>query len=168
MVTIYSVTVSIFIERKKPSSVIDALMTDWIGQFGVMGALMTDNGGEFNSDEMREITSILNVQLYTTAGESPFQNGSCERVHAITDMMLAKLQAEYDKVNSQTLLSRANMAKNSLQMWNWYSSHQLVFGENPNLPNMMNDSLPAVEETTCSEVFARHSSALHAPRKVLQ
>ena len=54
---------------------------------------MTDNGGEFNSDEMREITSILNVQLYTTAGESPFQNGSCERVHAITDMMLAKLQA---------------------------------------------------------------------------
>lgn len=46
-------TVSIFIERKKPSNIIDALMTQWIGKFGVMGALMTDNGGEFNSDEMR-------------------------------------------------------------------------------------------------------------------
>ena len=44
---------------------------------------MTDNGGEFSSDEMREITSILNIQLCTTAGESPFQNGLCERVHAI-------------------------------------------------------------------------------------
>ena len=26
-----------------------------------------------------------------------FQNGLCERVHAITDMMLAKLEAEYGK-----------------------------------------------------------------------
>ena len=63
---------------------------------------MTDNGGEFNSDEMREITSILNVQLCTTAGESSFQNGLCERVHAITDMMLVKLAADYGKVNTQT------------------------------------------------------------------
>ena len=66
---------------------------------------MTDNGGEFSSEEMREITSILNIQLCTTARESPFQNGLCERVHAITDMMLTKLEAEYGKTNSQTLLS---------------------------------------------------------------
>ena len=59
---------------------------------------MTDNGGEFSSEEMREITSILNIQLCTTAGESPFQNGLCERVHAITDMMLTKLEAEYSKL----------------------------------------------------------------------
>ena len=28
---------------------------------------MTDNGGEFSSDEMREVASILNVRLITTA-----------------------------------------------------------------------------------------------------
>ena len=56
-------TLSIFIDRKKQSNVIDNLMTHWIGKFGVMGALMTDNDGEFSSDEMREITSILNIQL---------------------------------------------------------------------------------------------------------
>ena len=36
---------------------------------------MTDNGGEFSSDEMREVTSILNVKVCTTAGMIPFQNG---------------------------------------------------------------------------------------------
>ena len=159
-------TVSIFIDRKQPSNVIDALMTHWIGRFGVMGALMTDNGGEFNSNEMREVASILNVTLCTTSGESPFQNGLCEKVHAITDMMLIKLEAEYGKMNSQTLLSWANMARNSLQMWNGYSSHQLVFGENPNLPNIMSDNLPAMEGTTSSEVFAKHLNALHAARKI--
>ena len=30
------------------------------------------------------------MQLCTTAGENPFQNGLCERMHAITDMMLLK------------------------------------------------------------------------------
>ena len=149
---------SIFIDRKKPSNVIDNLMTHWIGKCGVMGALMTDNDGELSSDEMREITSILNIQLCTTAGESSFQNGLCKRVHAITDIMLVKLEAEYGKTHSQTLLSWANMARNPLQMWNGYSCHQLVFGENPNLPNIMNDNLPALEGKTSSEVFAKHAA----------
>ena len=56
------------------------------------------------------------------------------------------------------------MARNSLQMWNGYSSHQLVFGENPNLPNMSN-TLPALEGTTGSGVFAQHLNALHDARK---
>ena len=156
---------STFVDRKKPAYIIDALMTQWIGKFGVMRALMTDNGGEFNLDEMRDITSVLNVQLCTTAGESPFQNGLCERVHAITDMMLVKLEADDGKIDSQILLSWANMARNSLQMWNGYSSHHLVFGENPNHPNIMNNKLPALQGTTSSEGFAEHLNALHAARK---
>lgn len=83
-------------------------------------------------------------------GESPFQSGLCERVHAVTDMVLVKLKAEYGKTNHQTLLSWANMARNSLQMWNGFSSHHLMFGENPNLPNLMNDNLPALEGRTSS------------------
>ena len=55
---------------------------------------MTDNGGEFSSDEMRQVMSVLNVRVITTAVESPFQNGLCERVHAVTDMMLLKLEEE--------------------------------------------------------------------------
>lgn len=50
-------------------------MSHWIGIFGVMGAIMTDNGGKFNSEEMPEVAAILNVKVCTSAGESPFQNG---------------------------------------------------------------------------------------------
>ena len=158
-------TLSIFIDRKKSCNIIDALMREWVGKFGVMGSLMTDNGGEFNSDEIREITSILNVQLCTTSAESPFQNGLCERVHAITDMMLTKLHADNKTVEMQTLLSWANMARNSLQMWNGYSSHQLVFGQNPNNPNIMSENLPGLQGSTSSEEFAKHLNLLHATRR---
>ena len=158
-------TVSVFIERKKPSNVIDGLMKNWIGLFGVMGSLMSDNGGEFSSDEMREIASILNVRVCTTAGMSPFQNGLCERVHAVTDMMLMKLEAENKHIEPETLLAWANMARNTLQMWSGYSSNQLVFGRNPTLPNIMQSELPALDGKTSSETFHKHLNALYETRK---
>ena len=158
-------TVSVFINRKKPSDVIDALMQRWVAVFGTMGSIMTDNGGEFSSDEMREVASILNVRLITTAADSPFQNELCERVHSVTDMMLLKHMEENKKTESHTLLSWANMARNSLQMWNGFSSHQLVFEKHPNLPGIISDKLPALEGKTSSEIFAQHLNALHEARR---
>lgn len=135
-------TVSVFLDRKRPCDVIDKIMTNWIGAgFGVMKSVMTDNGGEFSSDELREVASMLNIQVCTSAAYSPFQNGLCERVHAVTDMMLHKLTAEHPNTSPEVLLGWANMARNSLQMWNGYSSYQLVFGQNPNLPDVMTDTL---------------------------
>lgn len=158
-------TVSVFIQRKRPSDVIDAMMKYWVGVFGVMGAIMSDNGGEFSSDEMREIASILNIRLCSTAGMSLYQNGLCERVHAVTDMMLTKLEDENKTVNIETLLAWANMARNSLQMWNGFSSHQLIFGQNPNLPNIMKADLPALEGSTSSETLSKHLNTLHEARR---
>lgn len=46
-----------------------------------------------------------------------------------------------------------------------YSPHQLVFGQNPNLPSVLIDKPPALEGTTKSEWVAKHISTLHAARK---
>ena len=60
-----------------------------------MENLLTDNGGEFDNEELRQITSLLNLKSNNTTGaESPFQNGLCECVHAVTDMILCKLHAQ--------------------------------------------------------------------------
>ena len=79
--------------------------------------------------------------------------------------MLLKLEEENGKTESQTLLCWANMACNSLQIWNGYRSHQLVFGKNPSFPGTMTDRLPVLDGTTTSEVFAKHLTTLHEARK---
>ena len=94
----------------------------------------------------------------------PMESEFNERVHSVTDMMLLKLEEENQKLDSHTLLCWANMARNSLQMWNGYSSHQLVFGRNPKLPGIMTDALPALEGITSSEIFAQHFNMLHKSR----
>ena len=166
MIDMYSrYTQSVFISRKRTTDVIDAIMSNWVGVFGVMGGLLTDNGGEFTGEEIRDVMSVLNVRISTTGAESPFQNGLCERVHAVTDRLLVKLRAQYPKTPVDILLKWANMARNSLQMWNGFSSHQLVFGQNPNLPGIMTDDVPALGGKTTSEIFAKHLNALHTARQ---
>ena len=49
----------------------------------ILSCILTDNGGEFNAEEIREVVSVLNIETTTTAAECPFQNGLCERNHAI-------------------------------------------------------------------------------------
>ena len=59
-------TVSVSIIRK--SEVINTLMTYCTGVLGVIQAVLTEKEGEFTSDEMMEVLSILNVSTCTTAG----------------------------------------------------------------------------------------------------
>ena len=45
------------------------------------------------------------------------------------------------------------------------SSYQLVFGQNPNLPNVMTENVPALHGTTTSKRFPSHLNVLHSARK---
>ena len=47
-----------------------------------------------------------------------------------------------------------------------YTPNQLVFGTNPNLPNLLTEGLPAMEGKTHSEILAQHINSLQAARKV--
>ena len=158
-------SMSTFIKNKEPNTVIDVIMKRWIGTFGLMQGLLNDNGGEFSCDETREVASILGVKLFTTAGYSPHQNGLCERVHGVVDLILSKLKMDNPKVDINVLLGWANMAKNSLHTHHGFSSHQLVFGTNPNLPNLLTANPPALEGETMSKIFAEHLNTLHSARE---
>ncbi len=160
------ITVSVFVNPKRLSDVVDKIMSCWIGVFGVMESVISDNGGGgFCSDEMREVCSVLDVEKLTTAADSPFQNGLCKWNHAVIDKMLLRVQEDSPGASVEILLNWANMAKNSLQMWHGFSSYQLVFGKNPNLPNIMCDGLPALEGLSSSEALDKHLNSLHAARK---
>ena len=158
-------TISTFISRKRPSDVIHALLTDWCSIFGMPSGILTDNGGEFVGEEMLEVESLLNIEVLSTAAESPFQNGVCERNHQVVDSILTKLAKDFPTTPLEVLLKWACMAKNSLQMYEGFSSHQLVLGKNPNLPNVMSSSPSSLETTSTSEKFTKHINSLHAARK---
>ena len=44
---------------------------------------MSDNGVEFNNEGYRQMNEKLNIEIYTTAAESPLSNGTVERHNLI-------------------------------------------------------------------------------------
>ena len=76
--------------------------------------------------------------------------------------MLLKLRELCPKTPIEVLLSWTNVSRNSLQMWHGFSNYQLVFGRNPNLPNVMSDKRPASTGTSTRETLEKHLNALHA------
>ena len=79
--------------------------------------------------------------------------------NALVDTMLERMIEDYPDTLEHVLLSWANKAKNSMQMVYGVSSKQLVYGTNPNLPNIMTHGLPDMEGKTSTEVFAMHLNA---------
>ena len=109
-----------------------------MGIFGTPGRIWSDNGGEFSSEEMRDLADNLGIEVSTGAAFSPWMNGINERQHHVIDRMLEKMLFENPGMNREVALIWASNAKNSLQMQNGFSSHQLLFGENHQLPKCDN------------------------------
>ena len=144
------------------------VLQHWTGSaWGVMEGTIVDNGDEFNSEEIHEMSNKLGIRISSTPGESPWSNSLCERNHQITDRMSGILVEENPKTDEKILLAWAYVAKNSLQMWNGFSSYQLILGKNPTLPNIMTERLPALQGVTTSEIRKHHLDAMHSTRKTL-
>ena len=52
-----------------------------------------------------------------------------------------------------------------MQMFGGFSANHLTMGRNPSLPNVIDDRLPALEETTVSKTVADNVNAMHSARQ---
>ena len=156
-------TLACIIHDKHPDTVINCIMQTWVGSgMGTPKKFLADNGEKFANPEFTDMCENLNVFMMNTGAESPWQNGLCERNHAVVDCCLEKIMKDNPHISLKTALSWALNAKNSLQMWCGFSSYQLVYGKNLNISSVMTDNPPALEGSTISSSFAQHINTLHA------
>lgn len=154
------------VKKKTPEVITEKIMTLWIGSgMGPPKRFLADNGGEFANEVFRDMCANLNIEVMNTAAYSPWQNGICERNHAVVDNCVAKILEDQPDLNLEIALVWAVNAKNSLSMVYGWSPYQLVFGANPNMPSVITDKPPALENTTVSQKFANHLNALHSSRR---
>jgi transposase InsO family protein len=152
------------VNRKLPKVFVQEFILNWISIYGCPKSLFSDNGGEFNNNETRDMCENLNIHVITTAAYAPFSNGLLEKHnHVLTEILL---KVKHEKSCSwETALKWALNAKNSLVNVHGFSAYQLVFGRNPNLPANLVNQLPALEGTTSSKTVGEHVGALYTARK---
>ena len=151
------------IPNKKKETIIEAIMQNWISLFGSPHYFLSDNGGEFVNEDLIELGEQFNIFLKTTAAESPWSNGMCERHNEILADLVRKVQLD-NQCSFKIALQWALSAKNSLSNVYGFSPNQLVFGKNLELPSVHNDKLPA-ENMPSNEYILKNLNALHTARQ---
>ena len=133
-------------------------------RFGPPKKFLSDNGGEFINEEMVDFAEKFNISIKTTAAESPWSNGLCERHNAIIAANIHKIRLDVG-CSTEVALAWALCAKNSLSNVHGFSPNQLVFGKNPNFPNVLDNKVPANNTETKSEIMEMHLNALNTSRQ---
>ena len=55
---------------------------------------LSNNGGEFNNEDFREMGEQLNINIHTTRAESPWSNGIVEKHNSVIGNMIEKVLAD--------------------------------------------------------------------------
>ena len=152
------------ISAKTKDIVVDQILKQWVSVFGCPQGIMSDNGGEFDNELLRDVGELLNTQVLPSAAYSPWSNGIVERHNAVIENMVLKIM-EDGSCSIKNALVWAISAKNALQNNRGYSPNQLVFGRNPNLPSVLTAKPPALRTYTPSKLITEHLNALHLARK---
>ena len=151
------------VNSKKPEAVIQCVLNHWIRIFGHPKSFLVDNGGEFDNEELKDMCEKFNIHIRTTAAESPWSNGLCERANEILASMVSKIM-EDSNCSLDIAIPWAVSAKNALSNTYGFSPNQLVFGRNIELPNVLTD-LPPAQNNNSGHLVAKHLMALHKARQ---
>ena len=152
------------VDNKLSRTIITAIFKCWVTVFGAPRRFLSDNGGEFNSSEMRCLGDRFGVELVCTAAESPWSNGVCERTNGVLAHSVRRVMDDTG-CNVDIALSWAVSAKNALSNTHGFSPNQLVFGYNPVTPNVLDANPPMLENATTSHIVADNLNAMHRARQ---
>ena len=156
---------AVVIKNKKKETIVQAILEYWVRIFGAPQKFLSDNGGEFVNQELIDFAEKFNISIHTTAAESAWSNGMCEKHNDIIADMINKIMADCG-CSFELAVPWSVAAKNSLLNVYGYSPNQLVFGRNPNTPAVHSDRPPAENSSAdLSEYLSRNLAALHSARR---
>ena len=78
------------VKSKKKENIVEAIIKTWIAIFGVPRVILSDNGGEFNNELLREGCEKFNITMKSTTAEAPWSNGIVEQHNTVLRTMINK------------------------------------------------------------------------------
>ena len=122
------------IPNKKADTIIQVLTDSWCMLLGFPSCgFFADNGKEFPTIKMDELTCKLGIIVKFGPAYSPWSNGLNERNHASADLTIKKLMEEKKVPLNDSLVKAAAWAHNSSVNKLGYTPLQLVTGKSVTL-----------------------------------
>lgn len=132
LLTKYSVAVPL--KETNALSIADAFTKHFICIYGTPKAILTDQGTNFLSALMRNLTKKFGIKHFKTTAYHPQSNGSLERSHHV---LIEYLKTQINKEeNWDEYIAMAMFSYNtSVHESTKYSPYELIFGRLPRIPS---------------------------------
>ena len=158
------------IPDKRPETIIRAFNKHWICELGTPKSILTDNGGEFNAEQMQRFCSDCKIQKFNITAHHPEGNGICERLNQeVLKGLRVALQRNPDAWDES--LPEVQLAINSAHHSSVNESpHYIVFGQDVQLPYELHRQNPDPQynsEDYAGMVRRRKQTVFHEVRKYL-
>ena len=75
------------------------------------------------------------------------------------------IEEDNPDLKPEEILAHASHARNSLQMVPGFSSYQLIFGQSPNIPGLIDATAPMLEGNIHGDVMRKHLNPLYSARQ---
>lgn len=112
----------------------EALFNNFILHYGIPSKLHSDQGAQFESNVIKELCNIMNIDKSRTTPYHPMGNGVCERFNRTLLKMLGTLETE-QKSDWKSYIKPLVHAYNCMrQESTGFSPFFLMFGREPKLP----------------------------------
>ena len=157
-------SVATIIEDKRAGTIIFKFLRHWIAVLGPPDeANLSDNGGVFNNDVIRDLGQNLNLNT------KPLQLIRHSVMTYVKDIMphlhiFQKTRLQYHNLDLESCIACSCFAKNSLYNNHDFTPSQIAIGQNPCLPSVLDNKLPALEGTSISKFIADHLSSIQSTR----
>jgi transposase InsO family protein len=135
---------------RKATTVARVIALEFIPRHGAIQELLSDNGAEFHSELVQEITHMFNIHKVFSSAYHPQTQGSAENMNKNILHML-KMYVNADQTDWDIYINFLLFAyRSAVHESTFYSPFALVYGRDPILPSEINYGLyaPRVKSVT--------------------
>jgi len=122
------------LRNKEATTVTCALVEQVFCRNGTPLALLSDRGGEVDSQIMKEVCRLLQIEKLRTSAYHPACNAACERMHRTLNSLLGKVVSDRQTDCDEHLPYVATALRASRSEATGYSPNFLMFGREVNTP----------------------------------
>lgn len=115
-------------------TIADVFVREFVCKFGIPKSILTDQGADFTSKLLKEVSKLFKIKQLTTTAYHPQTNGSLERSHATLAEYLKHFIRE-DQNDWDKWIDFAMFSYNTANTSTKFSPHELLFGNKPSLPS---------------------------------
>ena len=81
-------------QNKTPKEITKTFTENLIRVFGAPRKILNNNGLELQNDKVRRMTERFGIEILSTAADSPWSNGICERMVGMIKDGIKKIKGE--------------------------------------------------------------------------